>query len=591
MPARWKAWRLDRGGASPVVALMALAAIAGCANGTPRTIVAAEPLVRIAAAEAGSLSSSALGQYLAARQARAGGDTGAAAEFFLHALEADPDNQRLLRETFAILLAGGRMEEATELAARLVETNARAGLANVVLGVAEIKAGHFGAARERLRKTSKRQSNALLVPLLTAWAELGQGETDAAVEALSELSRNQSFDPYRSFHGALVNDVAGRAADAEEAFRATLAGKRSGAIRVALALGNFLERQERRAEAKEVYRAGLAEDPDDPLIARALDLESGAPVPARFVATIGDGAAEALYGVAATLAADGAYEAAANYARLAIDLKTEFPAAQMLLGNLLESGRRWSEAAAAFEGIDLRSPYSWDARIRVAVLLDRRDRVDEAIVLLRSLADERPASMDALIALGDLYREKEQWPEAVAEYDRAAARVGTPTENAWALFYTRGIALERARQWPRAEADFLRALELRPEHPLVLNYLGYSWVDQGLHLERALGMIKKAVELRPRDGYIIDSLGWVLYRMDRFGEAVKNLERAVELRPTDPVINDHLGDAYWRVGRTNEARFQWRRALSLKPEADTMPTIRRKIEEGLPADGASEHGG
>ena len=161
----------------------------------------------------------------------------------------------------------------------------------------------------------------------------------------------------------------------------------------------------------------------------------------------------------------------------------------------------------------------------------------------------------------------------------------------WSLLYSRGIALERSKQWARAETDFIKALELEPEQPYVLNYLGYSWVDQGIHLERATGMIEKAVELRPRDGFIVDSLGWAYFRIGDYGGAVRELERAVELRPQDPVINDHLGDAYWMVGRRLEARFQWRRALALEPEADVAGTITNKLEDGLPQPARATAGG
>ena len=149
------------------------------------------------------------------------------------------------------------------------------------------------------------------------------------------------------------------------------------------------------------------------------------------------------------------------------------------------------------------------------------------------------------------------------------------------MHYFRGIALERSGQWARAEKDLLTALDLQPEEPYVMNYLAYSWVEQKTNLDEARQMLIRAVELRENDGYIVDSLGWVYYRLADYDNAVIQLERAVELRPQDPVINDHLGDAYWKVGRHQEARFQWRRALSLKPEADSVPTIEAKIERGL----------
>jgi len=115
----------------------------------------------------------------------------------------------------------------------------------------------------------------------------------------------------------------------------------------------------------------------------------------------------------------------------------------------------------------------------------------------------------------------------------------------------------------------------------VLNYLGYTWIDKGINLKRGTEMIRKALDLRPTDGYIADSLGWAHYRLGEYQKSVKEMERAVALRPEDPVINDHLGDVYWRVGRTNEARFQWRRVLTLDPEDDLAAQAKSKLKDGL----------
>src|SRR5213078_2154909 len=151
----------------------------------------------------------------------------------------------------------------------------------------------------------------------------------------------------------------------------------------------------------------------------------------------------------------------------------------------------------------------------------------------------------------------------------------------------RGICNERSKQWASAEGDFKRALELSPEQAHVLNYLGYSWIDQGVNLDEGMRMIRRAVEQRPDDGYIVDSLGWAYYRIHNYDEAVKQLERAVELKPEDPTINDHLGDAYWRVGRVLEARFQWSHARDLKPESEDLAKIESKLKSGLVEDTSS----
>lgn len=203
------------------------------------------------------------------------------------------------------------------------------------------------------------------------------------------------------------------------------------------------------------------------------------------------------------------------------------------------------------------------------------------------VAARKPAQLDlaerlqALDALGNIQRSRKLYAEAIATYDRAIALVPKPDRRHWAYFYARGTSYERVKNWPKAEEDLKTALELYPDQPLVLNYLGYSWIDQGLHLDEGMSLIERAVAVKPDDGYIVDSLGWAHYKRGNFKEAVRYLERAVELRPDDPVLNDHLGDALWRVGREREARFQWDQSLSLKPEPEDEMKIRKKLRDGL----------
>lgn len=189
--------------------------------------------------------------------------------------------------------------------------------------------------------------------------------------------------------------------------------------------------------------------------------------------------------------------------------------------------------------------------------------------------------MRAYLALGGVYASKEDYRSAADLYERAVSRIDKPTREHWNIFYQRGIAYERLKEWPKAEPNFRKALELFPDQPQVLNYLGYSWVDMSMNLEEGLEMIRRAVELRPSDGYIVDSLGWAYFRLNRFEEAVTELERAVSLKPDDPILNDHLGDAYWRVGRRLEATFQWSHARDMKPEPDVLAKVVEKLSRGF----------
>jgi tetratricopeptide (TPR) repeat protein len=285
------------------------------------------------------------------------------------------------------------------------------------------------------------------------------------------------------------------------------------------------------------------------------------------------------------------------YGRLALDLRPDFPLAQLLVAEILEAQRRPADALAVLRTIDRASSFGWSARLRAAADLDAIGKTDEAIGELRSMAADRPNRAQPLFELGDLLRSKSRFGEAVDAYDAAIARLpgGDIEPRQWTVLYSRAIALERSGQWARAEADLKRALELQPDQPLVLNYLGYSWIDRGEHLDEALKMVERAVQLRPNDGYIVDSLGWAHYRLGDYAKAAEVLERAVEMKPQDPTINDHLGDAYWQSGRQAEAKAQWRRALLFNPEAGEIKTIEAKLDRGLdkpaPAGPATAHGG
>ena len=567
-----------------VAAVLAVLWLGACAADRAKPVVQAEPEPAPAAEPAFIPPEiySPLGSYLAGRLAHHDGDGEAATTYLMRALEHDPDNADLLRQAFVAALSRGAMTEAVEIAKRLTDITPSSSVAGLTLAADAMLRGNYNGAEERLASLPAQGYNTLLVPMVGAWVAVGQNKPEVATEILSALGENEAFAVFHDFHLALINDLAGNRESAARAYEQAIQGQSGGSYRTVSAYGGFLERGGDGDGALAFYGDYQAANPEsvwfEAAIARAA---VGDPVDA-MVRDARDGAAEAMFGVASALLQENAVDAAIIYARLAVHLRPEFDAGYMLLGEVLESLGESESAIDAYRHVSRQSPLAWTVSLRIADNLDVLERVDEAVAALRALAAERPNRTDPLIALADLLRGKERWLESVAAYDEAFERIEEWSARHWRPLYARGIALERSRQWTRAESDFLAALDLQPDQPFVLNYLGYSWVDQGVHLERALDMIERAVDLRPNDGYIIDSLGWAHYRMSNFEDAVLHLERAIELRPDDPTINDHLGDAYWKVGRRLEAGFQWRRALSLEPDEEGMEAlIRQKIKHGL----------
>ncbi len=519
--------------------------------------------------------------YLTARYARSIRDHSAAADFLAVAIEADPDNPRLIRRAYLHSLNAGRYAESLGLAERMLEVAPDAVEGRLRMAVEAIRAGDLDAAMDHVDRIESRSAAHFAGPLLAAWIETAQGDLAGARKTLEPIGRNAALAPLYHLHGGLMAELAGDDKTAGEAYEPLLPEIGRLPARLGEIVGSYLERQDRREAARAVYTTMLENRPGSLILEGVMQrFASGAPPPV-FVRSGQDGVAEALYQFATALQQDQALDTALSFVRLSLLLRPDDAMALMVAGNLLEAERRPVEAIITYEQIDVSTPQSWVARLRAALAYEDLELTDVAIEKLRAMAEERPDRIDALVQLGNVLRTSERFAEAVDVYDAAMDRVEAVKQHHWDLFYNRGIALERSKRWDPAEKDFLKALELEPDQPYVLNYLGYSWIDQGKHLERARQMIERAVELRPNDGYIVDSLGWAFYRLGEYEQAVRQLERAVELRPQDPVINDHLGDALWQVGREFEARFQWRRALSLEPEASLIETIETKLREGL----------
>ncbi len=524
------------------------------------------------------------GNYLAGLVASQNRDLSVAADFMLRALEADPDDPELIQLTFILTAADGRQDKAVDLAGRVVRINPDDTSANMVLAVDAFRRGDHRTADSILGGLPDRGLSSLLSPLLRAWIRVDQGSIDEAVAQVAVLEATNGFSVLQHLHTALMNDVAGRPAQARKAYEAALQNAGRPTLRLAWISGNFFERQGDRERAKAIYGEFLANNSGSTLLEPVLErLESGAraePV----VHNAADGAAEVLFNLASLLTQERAEELALIHVQQALILKPDFAMARVLLGEIQQDQNRGAEAIATYRQIPKDSAFGWMVRLRVADQLERMDETEQALAELDILAAERPDHFEPPFRKGNLLRSQERFKEAVEAYDEAGKRLGQIEPRHWTFFYFRGIALERSGEWDRAEADFLKALELEPEQPFVMNYLAYSWVEQKRNLDEAERMLVRAVELRPDDGYIVDSLGWVYYRLGRYDKAVTYLEQAVELRSQDPVINDHLGDALWRVGRAMEARFQWRRSLSLGPEEDQVPIIEEKINNGLQAD-------
>ena len=529
----------------------------------------------------------AYSSFLIGRYAALTNDPREAARRYAEAVAREPGDADLVeRAVFAALLSGD-MDAAADIArASGNEVIAQAALPRLALAVEALADGEGKTARKILSKGDYTLFNDLVNRGLLAWALYTEKGAGAALKTVSPPAEAVGLERgISSFTRALIQHVSGDDAAALETFETMWAeGARFAAA--AELQARLTARAGRPQDALNVLAEFQSDIGDNPAIeALQREIIAGKTPPLKRL-TARQGAALSMYAPAALLAAQTQGDVSGVYFSLALALDPDLHVARTLWANALDEAGRRGDAILVLENVPATSPFYVSARGQLAWALRREERNDEALRVAEDALQHRP-HRDLKIQLGDLFRSLGRHGEAglvfdeILEADEAEGR-----SEDWRILYARGAARERMGRWPEAEADLIAALELAPNDPSLLNYLGYSWIDRGINMEKGFDLIRKAVSLRPQSGMIVDSLGWAHFKHGEYDEAVRYLERAVELEPGDPVLNDHLGDAYWKVGRRLEAGFQWQRSLNLQPDESAAEKTRAKLNNGLPDDNA-----
>ncbi len=524
---------------------------------------------------------SELSNYLLAIYAGAQGDRARASESYLKVLKNNPQNNRLLEEAFSFFLYNGEYENALKVGRDFYTVKPANTPVAMLLSLEAFKAGEITAMEGYLSQVKGFGFDNLMAPLMKAWAAARNDNTQTALAALEPLLETAPFEPFYAEHRAFILDYSGWGAAAEVAYSALVNRKEITSLQPVLSFGSFLARRNRDDEALALYQKFQDLFPDNLQIEGAIKRLQAGKVPSRGVRDPDRAMALGFLRTGVELGRDRAFLPAIVYTRFALYLDPGLDEAYLFLGNLLSNETHPGLALDAFSSVAPDGPFSETALLRKAFVLNAHDQWPQAITLVENYLTQNPGSENALMALGDLYRTREEYLKALAYYQRVSTLKGELGPNDWFLLFARAISYERLDRWEEAEADFLKALEFHPEDPDIMNYLGYSWIDRGLRLNEGRDLIERAVKQRPTSGFIVDSLGWAQYLLGEYKEAVETLERAVTLEPSDPTLNDHLGDAYWKVGREREARFQWDHALGLDPAPEDQRKIEAKIAYGF----------
>jgi tetratricopeptide (TPR) repeat protein len=558
-------------------AILATLILAACGSEEPVAVADAEGTTVGQGLAAKQEAWTGTGAYLAGTVAFEQRDMRQAADLLTLALGDDLDNGVLAQKTLVALMSDGRIEDAIKLAHRMQDAGVRSILVSLVLMQEQAREGDYEDALKLSRELPDDRLMQVTAPMLRAWLAVGAKGKDAGIAELKPLTEIDGAQMLAQMQTALITDHAG---DSKKAAADLLAAIDEGAdipaqlaeFYVTLSLRNGDEKAARAmVERYRTQAEGRGED-----VASAMERQIGqGKANGPLIKDAKQGMAIAYTQVAMELMADDYNGDAMWLTHLALDLDPKLDIAALALGDLHRQANHLDQAIDAYNQVPETSIFRRPSQLSIAESYRRQEKFGDAEGMLRKLMDGDKTDISAAQQLGQLLRSNKKFDEAAKVYGVAIDRLGTLEPEDWQLFYYRGISYERAKQWPPAEKDFQKALELSPDEPYVLNYLAYTWVERRENLDQALKMLEKAVGQRPEEGFIIDSLGWAHFMLGRYPEAVEELERAVALAPTDPVLNDHLGDAYWKVGRHQEARFQWSRALSFDPEPDQAPKLQQ----------------
>ena len=519
------------------------------------------------------------GAYLAARQAATANDFAAAALWHDRALLADPANPTLLEGAATAHLALGEIAAAAVNGRALLASGARNQIAYLAVLAGDIQAGDY--AKILADQAAGHTIGALIDRLITAWAKVGTGKMAQAQADFDAIIKTPGTGAFGLYHKALALASTGDFEGADRLLSGPDAGPVMQLRRAVLARAQILSQLERNGEAVALIDSAFGDRPDAGMADLRRRLAAGEPVAYDAVRNATDGLAEVFFTLATALNQDADQTYVLLYARVAAALRPDHVEALLMSAGILEGLGQYDLASDVFGQVPASDPAFAVARVGQADAAIRAGRTDDSVALLQTLAAEQPGNEAVLTALGDALRRQGHCDQAITAYDAAIALVPAPAPGHWPMFYKRAGCHIVVDNWTAAEADFRAALALAPTEPRLLNELGYSWVDRGVNLDEALGMIQRAVAASPDVGYIVDSLAWAYYRLGRYSEAVAPQEKASRLMPVDPIVTDHLGDIYWQVGRKREAMFQWRRALSFGPEDAEKPRIQRKLAVGL----------
>ena len=523
--------------------------------------------------ESADIKSVQAGDYLSSRYAQRMHDW-KNANLFIDRLYSNTEVTDDIQQRAMVLAMGaGDAKKALKFAKETEGQDNQSTIATLFLIIDAVKNDDYARANTLYEALQYDGTVKFIGPFLKGWIDAGLGQSN--IKSLNE-------NTIQLYHSILISDYLKDHIEVEKMIDYAL-NVEDITLNEKLRIADLYGHIGASDKAIAIYKEGLKTQPDLKILEEKISaIEKGEAEPLfDTITNASHGMAKAFHDISSILYTESNDDSARVFAHAALYLNPNLIETKFLIAEINVRHKQYNTALEYYKSIPKENEHYLQAQYEIVDIYDETNRLNEAFKLLDSLSNNQ-TDVDTLMKIGDLYRHQEKYKDALKAYQKAYDVLGdTVPDEYWHLHYVLGIAYEQTDNWPKAEKHLKASLAMRPDQPFVLNYLGYAWADQNIHLEEAQEMIQRAVNLKPNDGYITDSLGWIMYRTGDLVNATRVMERAVQLLPYDPTVNDHLGDVYWQVGRHREARFQWKRAINHSKDPEQIKAIEEKLANGL----------
>jgi len=484
------------------------------------------------------------------------------------------------------LINSGNVNEAFNYSRKLEKQKLESFESNLITGIFYLKKSDFKSAKKYFLKAKAKGSkfvlNNYVSDSLYNWSNLTNIDKSSANLELKKLDKR--FENLKKIQSVFLNCYY-NSSDTNELFSALNSNQRTDFSRYNYFHASYAISIGKINEAKSIVQSALKLYPRNLLLNQyKIDLNELKNIDAFDCRKEKHVAAEILYITANALSSQSLYSLSNFYLNLAKFLNEDFHSFETLLAENFYKTDNFEDAKKIYKNLSKRGEaFKWYSTKQLARIFIQEKKTKDAIKLTSSVyKDLINKEVYETFDFAEFLKNNEKFQESIFHYTAVLKNIKSKHPLYPKATDGRGVAYERIGNWDKAEKDLLASLSADPDQAYVINYLAYSWIEKGIKIEKSLNMLEKANKLKSNDPFIIDSLGWALFKLERYKESKKYLQLAVRLMPGDPIVNDHYGDVLWKNGNQLQARYYWNYVLNLKKtEENLKKIIDKKLIQGL----------